>query len=593
MWRTPAAAAAPSAAPARPVCRTCASPRRSAAGGRPPPPGSRPGGGPGRRASGRPASRPRTGTAPRAAPRPAPASSIACCVERPDRDAATRPGSASCRSRGRRAGAPISTVTNRTPPPGTVRRVPALVLGPLLRYVGETEAVIWVETDAPVRGRGARHARAHLPARRHHYALVRVRRPRARPRVRLRGALDGERVVAARRLGLPAQRLPDAPEGGRARGGLRLLPRGRAPRAALLAAPRTRTTAGREIDALRTLALRMRDEPRERWPDLLLLLGDQVYADEVLTRRRSRSSSAPRPDEPPGRRVLDYEEYTRLYHESWCEPAIRWLLSTVPTAMIFDDHDVHDDWNISQAWVEEMRATDWWDEHIVAALMSYWVYQHIGNLSPRARRPRAAAAGEGARTTAPILREFAARRRPRDRRHPLELLPRPGQHAARGDRLPRGPGARGGPAPMVDADEWEWVERARRPAASTICCWPPRCRSCSRPGCTTLEAWSEAVAGGAWGGALARLGERMRRAVDLEHWAAFQSPSTTGRALSARWPRASAARPPASIVTAVRRRAPRLPVRGGVPTRRRARAAQCGRPCARPTATRWTRRSGG
>jgi hypothetical protein len=36
------------------------------------------------------------------------------------------------------------------------------------------------------------------------------------------------------------------------------------------------------------------------------------------------------------------------------------------------------------------------------------------------------------------------------------------------------------------------------------------------------EAWSEAVAGGAWGKRLARVGERARRSGDLEHWAAFQ-----------------------------------------------------------------------
>ena len=80
--------------------------------------------------------------------------------------------------------------------------------------------------------------------------------------------------------------------------------------------------------------------------------------------------------------MLDFEEYTRLYRESWGEPAIRWLLSTVSTAMIFDDHDVHDDWNISEAWLEEMRAHHWWDEHIMGALSSYWVYQHLGNLAP-------------------------------------------------------------------------------------------------------------------------------------------------------------------------------------------------------------------
>ena len=36
------------------------------------------------------------------------------------------------------------------------------------------------------------------------------------------------------------------------------------------------------------------------------------------------------------------------------------------------------------------------------------------------------------------------------------------------------------------------------------------------------EAWSEAVAGGAWGGLAARGAEKIRQAVDMEHWAAFQ-----------------------------------------------------------------------
>ena len=55
----------------------------------------------------------------------------------------------------------------------------------------------------------------------------------------------------------------------------------------------------------------------------------------------------------------------------------------MPTAMIFDDHDVNDDWNISEAWVRRMRTTSWWEERIIGAFMSYWVYQHLGNLSPR------------------------------------------------------------------------------------------------------------------------------------------------------------------------------------------------------------------
>ena len=30
-----------------------------------------------------------------------------------------------------------------------------------------------------------------------------------------------------------------------------------------------------------------------------------------------------------------------------------------------------------------MRATGWWDERIVGGFMTYWLYQHIGNLSPQ------------------------------------------------------------------------------------------------------------------------------------------------------------------------------------------------------------------
>src|SRR4051812_45742988 len=52
--------------------------------------------------------------------------------------------------------------------------VPSLVLGPLLRYVGETDAVFWVETDAPcqveVLDSGVR--TFHVEG--HHYGLVRA-----------------------------------------------------------------------------------------------------------------------------------------------------------------------------------------------------------------------------------------------------------------------------------------------------------------------------------------------------------------------------------------------------------------------------------
>ena len=46
------------------------------------------------------------------------------------------------------------------------------------------------------------------------------------------------------------------------------------------------------------------------------------------------------------------------------------------------------------------------------------------------------------------------------------------------------------------------------------------------PGMHQLEAWNEAVCAGAWGGLAARAGEKIRQALDLEHWAAFRTPST-------------------------------------------------------------------
>ena len=48
--------------------------------------------------------------------------------------------------------------------------------------------------------------------------------------------------------------------------------------------------------------------------------------------------------------------------------------------MIFDDHEVHDDWNISDSWIEEMRAKPWWHERVTGAFMAYFLYQHLGNL---------------------------------------------------------------------------------------------------------------------------------------------------------------------------------------------------------------------
>ena len=118
--------------------------------------------------------------------------------------------------------------------------------GPAAPLRGRDEATIWVETDAPVRGRGARLPRADVPR----------RRPPLRARPLSRGSspasttpyevrLDGERVwpqdrTRRSRRASSARRRPERAVPDR----LGLLPRVRPARAAVLADARTRTRAG-------------------------------------------------------------------------------------------------------------------------------------------------------------------------------------------------------------------------------------------------------------------------------------------------------------------------------------------------------------
>ncbi len=399
-------------------------------------------------------------------------------------------------------------------------QVPDLVLGPLLRYVGETDAVIWVETDSPceVEVLGTRERTFCVSG--HHYALVCCAGLAPGTWYEYQVRLDGT-VAWPLNDGFPASAFHTYPKDGElhvAFGSCRVA----APHEPPYSLRKDEDERGREVDALHTLAQRMRNEPREHWPDVLLMIGDQVYADELSPGTSAFVEARRDMSEPPGERVVDYEEYSRLYRESWGDTTIRWLLSTVSTMMIFDDHDVHDDWNISDSWVEEMRAKEWWNEHIVAALASYWVYQHIGNLAPAHHSDdELLQRVKEADDAWPLLREFA---RKADRgtsgsqwsfcrdlgdTRVVVIDSRAGRVLEEGRRS------------MLDEEEWDWVAEHvsgdfDHLLVATSLPW------LLGPGMHYAEAWSEAVAGGAWGSALAPLGERLRRTVDLEHWAAFQ-----------------------------------------------------------------------
>ena len=136
------------------------------------------------------------------------------------------------------------------------------------------------------------------------------------------------------------------------------------------------------LDALDCYATRLTALPVDEWPDALLLLGDQVYADELTPEARSHLAGRRSTGRRPPDEVVTFTEYEGLYRHTWGDPEIRWILSTLPTAMIFDDHDIRDDWNTSAAWRAEVNEKPWWRDRIRAGLGSYWVYQHLGNLSP-------------------------------------------------------------------------------------------------------------------------------------------------------------------------------------------------------------------
>lgn len=394
-----------------------------------------------------------------------------------------------------------------------------LVLGPLLRHVSEDTVTVWVETDEPcevdILGRTARTFSVHG----HHYALVIVDGLAPGTCVEYQVRLDSEAVWP-----LPDSRYPPSV--------IRTLMPGR-PVQLIFGSCRhgTPDTIGQhhgyEPDALDCYALRMAKTEPDTWPDALILLGDQVYADQTSPHTQELIRTRRSPDEPPGLEVADYEEYTALYRESWLDPDIRWLLSTVPSAMIFDDHDIRDDWNTSQTWRRDIEATSWWRNRITGGLASYWVYQHLGNLTPAelAVDPFFKRMHD-APDAAPLLDQLArasdaevdasdagmglrwSYRLDYGRVRMVMLDTRCGRVLTDSHRQ------------MMSDAEFDWFAEQLEGDYDHLLI------GSSLPwllpwAIHDMENWDEALAAGVYGPRFARLGEKLRRAGDLEHWASF------------------------------------------------------------------------
>ena len=118
----------------------------------------------------------------------------------------------------------------------------------------------------------------------------------------------------------------------------------------------------------------------------MLFLGDQVYADETTEEMQEFIEARRDIDEPPGKELKDYEEYAHLYRARVERPAEPLAALDLPSSMIFDDHDVRDDWNTSYAWKQEIEQT------VVVARAGSWPgWRRTGSTSTSATsRPRSA-----------------------------------------------------------------------------------------------------------------------------------------------------------------------------------------------------------
>lgn len=413
-----------------------------------------------------------------------------------------------------------------------------LVLGPLLRYVDATSATIWVETaraaTVTVSAGGRRASARTFAAHGHHYALVELTGLEPGSTTPYTVDLDESRVWP-----------PDDPDF--ADFPPSVIPTLQPGKPLRMAFGSCRVSVSHDehgnaefgVDALRAYSLFMAgittadsSEESERWPDLVLFLGDQVYADETSDEMRAFIAQRRDPEQAPWWELKDYEEYAHLYSLAWRDPANRWLLSTLPSAMIFDDHDIRDDWNTSWSWRRQMESTSWWHDRVVGGLASYWVYQHLGNLGPEER-----AADE-------LWKRIAAYDGGDDGRQELDVTDALDALADRADQHPETyrwsysrdfdtqarlvvvdsraarvlePDKRS----MLDDGELMWLD-SRLGGDVDHLLIGTSLPFLLAPGLHHIESFSESIAEGAWGRPGKRLGETARTAADLEHWAAFQ-----------------------------------------------------------------------
>ncbi|MCC3376691.1 hypothetical protein [Cohnella sp. REN36] len=166
----------------------------------------------------------------------------------------------------------------------------------------------------------------------------------------------------------------------------------------------------------------------DKRPAILCLGGDQIYADDVhpvamkeilqLAKRIEGTAGEKLPisailpgvggrkdfvtkhakftSGESGNHLVTFAEYLAMYGlmwnvNNWAAPFgalysftyglgnVRRLLANIPTYMIFDDHDITDDWNLCARWQKEVAASPLGRRIVANGLMAFWLAQGYGN----------------------------------------------------------------------------------------------------------------------------------------------------------------------------------------------------------------------
>jgi hypothetical protein len=108
-------------------------------------------------------------------------------------------------------------------------------------------------------------------------------------------------------------------------------------------------------------------------------------------KRRPDSDDPPRARHPAAgeeraMHAADFAEYSYLYERAFNTADAARALAQMPTYMLFDDHEITDDWNFDKTWVDiildQRDMYHYWPKTIADGLSAYWLYQGWCNLRP-------------------------------------------------------------------------------------------------------------------------------------------------------------------------------------------------------------------